>query len=65
MIVKKITSGFVVQIFDTEKNEFISQDFIAGDTCEYEDSKGSPVDEETVKESYLPFFMVQPDKMNY
>jgi len=43
---------------------FISQDFIAGDQCDYEDVNGKPVDQSLLnidgKESYLPFDMVQP-----
>lgn len=36
MIVKKITTGFVIQEFDTEKKEYVKQEFIAGDEVDYE-----------------------------
>ena len=68
MVIKKITTGFVVQTFDTDIGKFISQEFIAGDECSYENSY--PTDGETVdsnllevdgKEAYLPFEMTQPN----
>jgi hypothetical protein len=37
--VHKITHGFVDQCFDTESGKWISQEFIAGDICEYETEK--------------------------
>lgn len=64
MIIKKITSGFVVQEFDTDLKQFISQEFIAGDTCDYEDDNGDVADccllEVNGEEVYLPFDMEQP-----
>jgi hypothetical protein len=66
MLIRKITSGFVTQVFDTEQGRFISQDFTAGDECDYEDRNGDWVDEELFevngKEVYLPFEMVQPNQ---
>ena len=59
MIVKKITSGFVIQYFETETEKFLSQEFIAGDEVEVEDLEGNSLDEDDVSE-YLPFDMVQP-----
>lgn len=67
MILKKITSGFVIQDYDTEKGKFVSQEFIAGDPVEFEDEEGVSVlgsNDPTVEEfmdTYLPFDMVQPD----
>ena len=63
MIIKKITVGFVIQSFDTEKGKFISQEFIALDQVDYEDEKGNiatwpPSNDEG--EPYLDFDMVQP-----
>ena len=59
MQVRKVTVGFVVQVFDTERRRFVSQEFVAGDQCDYEDEKGNPVDrkllEASSKEAYLPF----------
>ena len=64
MLVNKVTAGFVVQVFDTEKRRFVSQQFVAGDQCDYEDQDGEPVDRKELevdgKEAYLPFDMVQP-----
>jgi hypothetical protein len=63
MIVNKITHGFVIQSFDTEKRRFVSQEFIAGDECVYEDENGDIVDYTEAlptPEPYLPFEMEQP-----
>ena len=64
MLVNKVTAGFVVQVFDTESRRFVSQQFVAGDQCDYEDKDGDPVDSKALevdgKEAYLPFDMVQP-----
>jgi len=64
MLVNKVTTGFVIQVFDTELKRFVSQEFVAGDDCQYEDGEGEPVSSEALevdgKETYLPFDMVQP-----
>lgn len=64
MIVNKITSGFVTQSFDTETKKWVSQEFTAGDECQYEDQQGNAVApallEVDGKEAYLPFEMVDP-----
>lgn len=57
MLVKKITTGFVIQTFDTKTRKFTGQEFIAGDQVDYETETGVPV--ESFKE-YLPYDMVQP-----
>jgi hypothetical protein len=64
MLINKVTTGFVVQVFDTDKGCFVSQNFVPGE-CAYEDRRGKPVaagllaiDGEDVT---LPFEMVQPD----
>ena len=66
MLVNKITAGFVVQVFDTELKQFVSQEFVAGDDCQYEDGNGDPVDRKELEtdgtEAYLPFDMVQPEE---
>lgn len=59
MLVNKITVGFVTQVFDTETNQFVSQDFTAGDEVDYEDQDGECVDGDEV--GYLPFEMNQPN----
>ena len=38
MLINKITIGFVIQSFDTEKEEWVGQEFVAGDEVTYEDS---------------------------
>jgi hypothetical protein len=74
MIINKITTGFVVQVFDTDKGQYILQEFIAGDQVDYEERvlghEGNPLGAkemakfnfgpEAEKEPYLPFDMVQP-----
>jgi hypothetical protein len=62
MLIHKITSGYVVQMFDTKLGKFIDQQFVAGDECSYEDEDGDSVDSNLLevdgKEVYLPFDMV-------
>lgn len=64
--------GFVIQTFDTTKQAYISQEFMAGDV-EYENQDGSSASlGDMAKEGfgpfaesgepYLPFEMVQPNK---
>ncbi len=64
MLINKVTSGFVVQVFDTDKRCFVSQNFVNGE-CAYEDRRGNPVDPNLLvldgEEATLPFDMVQPD----
>lgn len=65
MLVKKITTGFVIQVFDTDKKKFVAQEFLAGDQCDYENPYGDPVGPELLevdgKEMYLPYDMKQPE----
>jgi len=58
MLIKKITHGFVTQVFDTKLKRFVSQEFTAGDDVAYENEKGDAVDS---VDDYLPFHMVQPE----
>lgn len=64
MLINKITTGFVIQTFDTEQKKFVSQNFTAGSECDYEDQTGNAVESELLEvegdEVYLPFDMVQP-----
>ncbi len=62
MLIKKITTGFVIQTWDTEKLIFTSQEFVAGDQVDYEDEKGQyPFNDSFEGEiGYLPFDMKQP-----
>lgn len=54
--------GYVVQVFDTDKNEYVSQQFRSHDTDrDYEDSEdGSPVESTVLNGKTLPLTMVQP-----
>lgn len=64
MIIKKITTGFVIQNFDTDTEEFVSQEFICGDQVDLEDELGDPIDDEKIPDDfwshYLDYAMVQP-----
>jgi len=63
--IHKITTGFVIQDFDTEKEKFVGQNFIASDQVDIENNEGNPVSEEIrnkVSKCYLPFQMLQPDE---
>ena len=64
MLINKVTTGFVVQVFDTDKGRFVSQNFIAGE-CAYEDRRGKPVAPSLLlvagEDATLPFEMVQPE----
>ena len=65
MIINKITYGFVVQQWDTEKKQWVGQDFVAGDVAEFEDETGDMIDdaemEEIESKPALSFKMVQPE----
>jgi hypothetical protein len=57
MLIKKITTGFVVQTFDTKTDQWVKQEFIAGDS-EFEGPSGNAID--PINDIYLPFDMKQP-----
>jgi hypothetical protein len=59
MILNKVTTGFVIQQYDTETKKFVSQEFIAGDDVAWEES-GEPVDPPEGN-PYLYFHMIQPE----
>lgn len=79
MLVKKITTGFVIQTFDTDLGRWLSQEFVAGDQVDYEGEfgsvkadlllvkktvKGKKGRKRTVKEeATLPFEMKQPNEL--
>ena len=63
MIVNKVTNGFVVQRYDTDKQKFIGQEFIAGDSTwenEFGDSLESLDIEEPSPKKDLSMEMIQP-----
>lgn len=71
MIINKITTGFVIQSYDTDTGRFVGQNFVAGDQVEYELPDGGMVDDAEMavhnfgpgaeEEPYLPFDMKQPE----
>lgn len=64
MLIEKITTGYVVQIYDTETKTFTSQKFVAGDEVTYQvDDQIIVPDQINVSENelYLTFEMQQPD----
>jgi hypothetical protein len=60
MKVNKITTGFVIQTYDTETGRCVEQSFVADDQVDYEDQNGDPVGWQEQPEAYQPFDMVQP-----
>lgn len=65
MLIRKVTTGSVVQVFDTDRQAFVSQEFISGDQVTYE-TEGDEVNVTDFEDrvvgtpSYLAFDMVQP-----
>lgn len=71
MLINKITTGFVIQTFDTGTGKYIDQEFYASEQVDYESTDGqTPIEDEFMEsvnfgpyaeqEPYLPFDMVQP-----
>jgi hypothetical protein len=62
MKIRKITTGFVVQTFNSEVGNWVNQEFVAGDQVDYEDENGDPVNDKDnpALNQYLTFNMVQP-----
>ena len=58
MKIKKITTGYVVQIFGTD-GEFLSQEFVASDSSDYETEDGDDVQDGHLQDLYHPFNMQQ------
>jgi hypothetical protein len=65
MILNKITTGFVVQKFDSETGRCLSQEFVAGDQVEWEDQAGNAVEDGQygidLEGLYCPLEMKQPE----
>lgn len=59
MLVKKICEGYVIQTFDTDTKQWVSQEFIASGEVEYEDENEEPIDAFD-DDTYLPYNMEQP-----
>jgi hypothetical protein len=65
MVIKKITCGFVIQTFDTDRGENVCthQEFIAGDPVDFEDANGEVVNIGVLTDAlYQPFDMKQPEE---
>ncbi len=60
--INKITTGYVIQRYNPETQQFVSQDFIAGDDVSYEDGHGRHIKADITDVPYLPFDMVDPSK---
>ncbi len=71
MLVRKCTAGWVEQVFDTEKQIFVSQKFYTSDEVEYLTGEGTPIRFDLTAwrsavdpAEYLPYDMVQPRAIN-
>ena len=66
MIIDKITTGAVVQSYDTDTKRWVFQEFVAGDEVIYE-IEGDEINHDDFLEAvgenepYLPFDMVKPE----
>ena len=60
MRIQKITTGFVVQTYETKTGRCVEQSFVAGDDVAYEDTNGDPVDWREDEDACQPLDMVQP-----
>ncbi len=59
MKINKITTGFVIQTYDTKTGRCVGQEFVAGDDVKYEDQNGEAVDWSEKADAYQPFDMAQ------
>ena len=41
----KFTHGYMLQVFDTVRGEFVSQEFVVGDDSQWEDEQGEHIDD--------------------
>jgi len=68
MIVRKVTTGFVVQEFDSETGRCISQTFVAGDKVDWEDRQGNSISDGDfgidLEGLYHPMEMKQPEEQD-
>jgi len=66
MIVRKITTGFVVQEFDADTGRCVSQEFVAGEQVEWEDRQGNAISDGDfgidLEGLYHPMEMKQPEE---
>lgn len=69
MRINKITTGFVIQTYDTVLKKWVGQEFVAGDPVEYEEAGTDRIlDPAEIwpkdPEPYLPFEMKQPEEQH-
>lgn len=66
MIVRKITTGFVVQEFDADTGRCLLQEFVAGNQVAFEDRQGNPISDGDygidLDGLYYPLEMKQPEE---
>lgn len=60
MELRKITYGFVVQRFDSNTQECLGQEFVAGDQVEYETESGDWVEDSDFNSMDHDFEMINP-----
>lgn len=62
MIINKITTGYVIQTYNTDTGKCESQEFVAVDECEYETEDGDSFDvnDREAELEYQPYEMIQP-----
>ena len=68
MKINKITTGFVIQTYDTDRMKWTGQEFVADDQVEYEEAgTGAILPPAAIwpaaPEPYLPFVMRQPEEI--
>ena len=66
MKVNKITTGFVIQTYDTDLQKWTGQEFVAGTETDYEEAGTERILDSAdiwiaTPDRYLPFDMRQPD----
>jgi hypothetical protein len=68
MIVHKVTTGFVMQEFETDTGRCLSQQFIAEDEVEWADRQGNLVSDGDfgidLEGLYFPLEMKQPEEQH-
>mgnify|MGYP000380188033 FL=1 len=63
MKIIKITHGYVIQTYNTDTGKCESQEFVAGDECEYEvahTNEQFDIDDSETELEYQPYEMEQP-----
>jgi hypothetical protein len=66
MVVLKITHGYVIQKMNVDKKgnvKFLSQEFVVGDDCIFENELGEEIDNDSAESAYMPYDMKQPDEI--